>query len=129
MARVKAASFEDRLTLVEHLDELRKRLIFSAVALVVVAALVMRSSSSGRSLADAPAQTRRSVAASDPRTGGGPATEASARVRRLAADQPARADAGDAGQLEQAALRLEAGHPRLAALLGQIADTLAKIGI
>ncbi len=36
MARVKAASFEDRLTLVEHLDELRSRLIFCAVALVVV---------------------------------------------------------------------------------------------
>ncbi|MCC7488039.1 MAG: DUF4404 family protein [Gammaproteobacteria bacterium] len=50
-------------------------------------------------------------------------------VRRLAADEPAPADAGDAGQLEQAALRLEAGHPRLAALLGQIADTLAKLGI
>lgn len=50
-------------------------------------------------------------------------------MQRLATDQPSRADAGDAGQLEQAALRLEAGHPRLAALLGQIADTLAKIGI
>jgi sec-independent protein translocase protein TatC len=36
VARVKAASFEDRLTLVEHLDELRSRLIFCAVALVVV---------------------------------------------------------------------------------------------
>lgn len=36
MARVKAADFEDRLTLVEHLDELRSRLIFCAVALVVV---------------------------------------------------------------------------------------------
>lgn len=36
MARVKAANFEDRLTLVEHLDELRSRLIFCAVALVVV---------------------------------------------------------------------------------------------
>ena len=39
MARVKAASFEDRLTLVEHLDELRSRLIFCAVALVVVTIL------------------------------------------------------------------------------------------
>ncbi len=36
MARVKAADFEDRLTLVEHLDELRSRLIFCAVALVIV---------------------------------------------------------------------------------------------
>lgn len=33
---VKSASFEDRLTLVEHLDELRSRLIFSAIALVLV---------------------------------------------------------------------------------------------
>lgn len=34
MARVKSASFEDRLTLVEHLDELRSRIIFSAIILV-----------------------------------------------------------------------------------------------
>ncbi len=34
MARLKSASFEDRLTLVEHLDELRSRIIFSAVVLV-----------------------------------------------------------------------------------------------
>jgi sec-independent protein translocase protein TatC len=32
----KAASFEDRLTLVEHLDELRSRIIFCGIALVVV---------------------------------------------------------------------------------------------
>ena len=37
MARIKAASFDDRLTLVEHLDELRTRLIFCGVALVVAA--------------------------------------------------------------------------------------------
>ena len=36
MARVKAANFEDRLTLVEHLDELRSRIIFSGISLVVV---------------------------------------------------------------------------------------------
>jgi sec-independent protein translocase protein TatC len=36
MARVKPAGFEDRLTLVEHLDELRSRIIFCAVSLVVV---------------------------------------------------------------------------------------------
>ena len=35
MARIKAASFDDRMTLVEHLDELRNRLIFCAIALVV----------------------------------------------------------------------------------------------
>lgn len=37
MARIKAASFDDRMTIVEHLDELRTRLIVCAVALVVVA--------------------------------------------------------------------------------------------
>jgi len=37
MARLKAADFEDRMTLVEHLDELRGRIIFSGVALIVVA--------------------------------------------------------------------------------------------
>ena len=36
MARVKAADFEDRLTLVEHLDELRSRIIFCGIALVLV---------------------------------------------------------------------------------------------
>ena len=33
MARIKAASFDDRLTLVEHLDELRSRLIFCGITL------------------------------------------------------------------------------------------------
>jgi sec-independent protein translocase protein TatC len=36
VARVKPGNFEDRLTLVEHLDELRSRIIFCAIALVVV---------------------------------------------------------------------------------------------
>lgn len=36
MARIKAANFDDRMTLVEHLDELRSRLIFSGIALVLV---------------------------------------------------------------------------------------------
>lgn len=36
MARLKAASFDDRMTLVEHLDELRSRLIFCGIALVGV---------------------------------------------------------------------------------------------
>ncbi|MCB0876393.1 MAG: twin-arginine translocase subunit TatC [Solirubrobacterales bacterium] len=35
MAKIKAASFDDRMTLVEHLDELRSRLIICAVALVI----------------------------------------------------------------------------------------------
>ena len=39
MARIKAASFDDRMTLVEHLDELRSRLIFSAIVLVVATIL------------------------------------------------------------------------------------------
>jgi sec-independent protein translocase protein TatC len=39
VARIKAASFDDRMTLVEHLDELRTRLIFCAVALVLASIL------------------------------------------------------------------------------------------
>ena len=35
MARMKAANFEDRMTLVEHLDELRTRIIFSAGTLIL----------------------------------------------------------------------------------------------
>jgi hypothetical protein len=50
-------------------------------------------------------------------------------VRQLAGGNAAGAAAGDTGQLEQAALRLEAEHPRLAQLLGQLGDTLAKLGI
>jgi len=38
MARLKSAQFDDRMTLVEHLDELRSRIIFAAV--VLVAAIV-----------------------------------------------------------------------------------------
>jgi sec-independent protein translocase protein TatC len=39
MARIQAAKFDDRLTLVEHLDELRSRLIYCAIALVIAAAV------------------------------------------------------------------------------------------
>jgi sec-independent protein translocase protein TatC len=39
MARLKAASFEDRLTLVEHLDELRTRIIVSAIVFGVALGL------------------------------------------------------------------------------------------
>lgn len=39
MARLKSAHFDDRLTLVEHLDELRTRIIASAVVLVVAVGL------------------------------------------------------------------------------------------
>jgi sec-independent protein translocase protein TatC len=38
VARLKPASFDDRLTLVEHLDELRNRIIVSAVVLVLAIA-------------------------------------------------------------------------------------------
>ena len=39
MARLKAAKFDERLTLVEHLDELRTRIIVSAAVLVVACGL------------------------------------------------------------------------------------------
>lgn len=39
MARIRAAEFDERLTLVEHLDELRTRLVVSVAALVVAAIL------------------------------------------------------------------------------------------
>lgn len=39
MARLKPAKFDERMTLVEHLDELRTRIIVSAVTLVVAAGL------------------------------------------------------------------------------------------
>ena len=37
MARIKAANFDDRMTIVEHLDELRTRLIVCGVAFVIAA--------------------------------------------------------------------------------------------
>jgi sec-independent protein translocase protein TatC len=39
VARLRAAKFDDQLTLVEHLDELRNRIIISAVVLVVACGL------------------------------------------------------------------------------------------
>ena len=38
MARLKPAQFDDRLTLVEHLDELRTRIIVCGVVLVLAVA-------------------------------------------------------------------------------------------
>ena len=38
MARLKSAQFDDRMTLVEHLDELRTRIIVSAIVLVLAVA-------------------------------------------------------------------------------------------
>jgi sec-independent protein translocase protein TatC len=50
----KAASFEDRMTLVEHLDELRSRIIFSGISLLVVAALCFVFNHQLLSLANGP---------------------------------------------------------------------------
>ena len=49
-------------------------------------------------------------------------------IRQLS---PPGGDAEDSAtaQIQEAALRLEAEHPRLAAALGQLGDTLSKLGI
>lgn len=39
MARIRAADFDDRLTLVEHLDELRTRIVICVSTLIVAAGL------------------------------------------------------------------------------------------
>lgn len=36
---------------------------------------------------------------------------------------------GTTAQLREAALRLESAHPQLASVIGQLTDTLAKLGI
>jgi sec-independent protein translocase protein TatC len=54
MARLKAARFDDRLTLVEHLDELRNRLIVSGVFLLVVAVLCFWQNHALLDIANAP---------------------------------------------------------------------------
>ena len=53
-AKKKAASFEDRLTLVEHLDELRSRIIFSGISLLIVATLCFVFNHQLLSLANGP---------------------------------------------------------------------------
>lgn len=52
-----------------------------------------------------------------------------ADIRELTGKAPDEAEEGATAQLQEAALRLEAEHPRLAAALGQLGDTLAKLGI
>ena len=52
-----------------------------------------------------------------------------ADIRELTGKDPDEAGEGATAQLQEAALRLEAEHPRLAAALGQLGDTLAKLGI
>ena len=54
MARVKAASFDDRLTIVEHLDELRSRLIFCGISLVIVTVLCFWQNHTLLEIANAP---------------------------------------------------------------------------
>lgn len=54
MARLKSASFEDRLTLVEHLDELRTRIIVSLVAFAVAFGLCFWQDSLMLEIANAP---------------------------------------------------------------------------
>jgi hypothetical protein len=50
-------------------------------------------------------------------------------IRNLAPAAPGKVPEGATEQLREAALRLEAEHPRLATTLGQLGDTLAKLGI
>jgi sec-independent protein translocase protein TatC len=54
MARLRRASFEDRLTLVEHLDELRARIVVSISAFAVASALCFLQNSRLLDIANAP---------------------------------------------------------------------------
>ncbi|HSD23290.1 MAG TPA: twin-arginine translocase subunit TatC [Solirubrobacterales bacterium] len=54
MARLRPVDFEDRLTLVEHLDELRTRIIISIAALVAAFALCFWQNSTLLDIANAP---------------------------------------------------------------------------
>jgi hypothetical protein len=50
-------------------------------------------------------------------------------IRELTGNTSGEVAGSTTAQLQEAALRLEAEHPRLAAALGQLGDTLAKLGI
>ncbi len=50
-------------------------------------------------------------------------------IRELTGKGDDETEEGATAQLREAALRLEAEHPRLATALGQLGDTLAKLGI
>ena len=54
MARLKAAKFDDRMTLVEHLDELRTRLIVSGVVVLLVAIVCFWQNHAILDIANAP---------------------------------------------------------------------------
>ena len=54
MSRVKAVGFEDRLTLVEHLDELRGRIIFCGVAMLIALIVCFWQNTALLDLANAP---------------------------------------------------------------------------
>ncbi len=54
MARRKPAQFDDHMTLVEHLDELRSRIIFSAIFLVVAVAVCFWQSDGILDIANSP---------------------------------------------------------------------------
>src|SRR5690349_2296778 len=54
MARLKAAKFDDRMTLVEHLDELRTRLIVSGIVVLLVAIVCFWQNHAILDLANAP---------------------------------------------------------------------------
>ena len=54
MARLRPATFEDRLTLVEHLDELRTRIVVSISAFAVAFALCFWQNSRLLDIANAP---------------------------------------------------------------------------
>src|SRR4051794_36593061 len=54
MARLRPVDFEDRLTLVEHLDELRSRLIISGASFAVAFALCFWQNSRLLDIANAP---------------------------------------------------------------------------
>ena len=54
MARLRRASFEDRITLVEHLDELRSRIVVSLSAFAVAFTLCFWQNSRLLDIANAP---------------------------------------------------------------------------
>ena len=59
MARIRAADFDERLTLVEHLDELRTRILICGGVLLVAAALCLWQNHLLLDIADQPLEGRR----------------------------------------------------------------------